>query len=84
VPDQLVEPRQYLFVYANLFAARRYFRRIVNWITQGRTGTRHDIRTGWREPILISGQGKAAPASYSAGGLVFLFRAVLPRDLQRF
>jgi hypothetical protein len=26
---------------------------------------------GWREPISISGQGKAAWASYSAGGLVF-------------
>jgi hypothetical protein len=44
---------------------------IVKWITFARTGPGNDALTGWRKPISISGQGKAAWASYSAGGLVF-------------
>jgi hypothetical protein len=44
----------------------------VNWITQAEVEFLHDAGTGWREPILISGQGKAVPASYCADGLVFL------------
>jgi hypothetical protein len=43
----------------------------VKYITFGRAGPGNDADTGWRKPISISGQGKAAQASYSAGGLVF-------------
>jgi hypothetical protein len=43
----------------------------VNWITYVRTNPGSSAVTGWREPISISGQGKAALALYSAGGLVF-------------
>jgi hypothetical protein len=49
-----------------------FFVPFVKWITFARRQTGHDVRTGWREPILISGQGKAAQALYSAGGLVCL------------
>jgi len=35
--------------------------------------------TGRREPISMSGQGKAAQASYSAGGLVFLTSRIGPK-----
>jgi hypothetical protein len=52
------------------FEARDIFC-IVNWITQVEVEILHDAGTGWREPILISGQGKAVPASYCADGLVF-------------
>jgi hypothetical protein len=44
----------------------------VKWITLGDGDSGNYAATGWREPISISGQGKAAWASYSAGGLVFL------------
>jgi hypothetical protein len=44
----------------------------VKWITLGGRDSGDGAATGWREPISISGQGKAAWASYSAGGLVFL------------
>lgn len=44
----------------------------VKWITLGDGESGDGVATGWREPISISGQGKAAWASYSAGGLVFL------------
>jgi hypothetical protein len=44
----------------------------VKWITLGGVDSGDYAATGWREPISISGQGKAAWASYSAGGLVFL------------
>lgn len=50
----------------------------MNWITQVGVETRHDTDTGWREPILISGQGKAVQASYCADGLVFF--GALPAD----
>jgi hypothetical protein len=50
---------------------RAIFFCIVNWITQVEVEFLHDAGTGWREPILISGQGKAVPASYCADGLVF-------------
>jgi len=55
-----------------VFDARDIFGRIVNRITQVEVETRHDTGTGWREPILISGQGKAVQALYCADGLVFL------------
>jgi len=44
---------------------------------------RHTASTGWREPISISGQGKVAQASYSAGGLVFLAKPVDPGRASR-
>jgi hypothetical protein len=44
----------------------------VKYITFSRAGPGNDADTGWRKPISISGQGKTAQASYSAGGLVFL------------
>jgi hypothetical protein len=48
----------------------------VNQITFGHAGSCHDADTGWRKPISISGQGKAASASYSAGGLVFCAESI--------
>ena len=44
----------------------------MNWITVVCRDLGHHAVTGWREPISISGQGKAAGAIYYAGGLVFL------------
>jgi hypothetical protein len=60
----------------------------VKYITFGRAGLGNDADTGWRKPISISGQGKTAQASYSAGGLVFLrnrlgiSRTILPKALR--
>jgi hypothetical protein len=50
---------------------RNFFGLTVKWITSVRTNPGSSAVTGWREPISISGQGKAAWALYSAGGLVF-------------
>jgi hypothetical protein len=52
-------------------AGRNFFAPYVNWITYIRTNTGLYALTGWREPISISGQGKAAQVSYYTGGLVY-------------
>jgi hypothetical protein len=44
----------------------------VNWFTSSGKNPGNDARTGWHQPISISGQGKADQASYYAGGLVYL------------
>ena len=44
----------------------------MNWFTPSSKNPGNDPRTGWQQPISISGQGKADQASYYAGGLVYL------------
>jgi hypothetical protein len=49
----------------------QFFAPIVNWITSPGKNPDEDAVTGWRQPISISGQGKAAQVLYCTGGLVY-------------